>query len=307
MKYLCAILLALLITTHLAHAQALAPDLSLEISPGNPAPGAVTTITARSYGSDLNQLSVSWTYNGTAVAQGLGKTSIRVAAPAAGTTGVIVATTSEGASATAVLRPASIDLLWEAADAYTPPFYKGKALLPIGGMLRVTAIPAASTSKSLSYTWQRNGSAVDAQSGFGRTSITLKNDPLNASERINVTAGTGSYAATNTLNLNVYAPLALAYENKDGYIDYAHGYTSTIPFNKSGALLHFEPYYFSVPRSVESDLTTSLSVNKEQISSSNEIAISRPETGTQSTLTFDATTRVYSLQHLSKTFTLLFN
>ncbi|HWC57404.1 MAG TPA: hypothetical protein VG621_00415, partial [Candidatus Paceibacterota bacterium] len=104
-----------------AHAQ-VTPDISLDTIPLNPQPGDTVTVTATSYGADLSQATLSWVYNGKSAGAGIGKTSISVVAPAAGSTATVTVTVNggvaSGVSASIVLRPGSVDLLWEAADAY---------------------------------------------------------------------------------------------------------------------------------------------------------------------------------------------
>ena len=86
-------------------------------------------IRLNSNGFDLTQASIVWVYNGATVASGIGKTMITVVAPANGRVGTISATANgsdfSATTATLILRPASVDVLWEGADSYTPPFYKG--------------------------------------------------------------------------------------------------------------------------------------------------------------------------------------
>src|SRR5690606_39124133 len=89
--------------------------------------------------------------------------------------------------------PSQIDLLWEATDAYTPPFYKGKALPIQQSELRVTAIPETfliepTDAPNLVYYWDRNYSRDVAKSGFGKQSYSLTADPLNPTEKIKVTS-----------------------------------------------------------------------------------------------------------------------
>ncbi len=309
MKYLLALIGTFVFTAMVASAQTGSVDLALQSIPLNPQPGETVTITASSYGTDLSQTTLSWNYNGSSVGQGVGKTSIQVVAPKAGTTGIITVTTIDGGTASTILRPGTMDLLWEAADAYTPPFYKGKALLPLGGLIRLTAVSSTNTPRGISFDWERNTSAMQEASGFGKSSTTFRYNPLNASEQVSVTATSGNFQATASLRLGAYVPLALAYRNNDGFIDYAHGYTTTIPITTTGAVLHFEPYYFSVPSTIAKDLSVGMVVNKQPILTAvpNEIALSRPENGVQSTLELAITTVAYSLQHLTKTFTLLFN
>lgn len=150
----CSLVLA---TSLVAHAQVV--DVSIEMVPTDPKPGETVTLTAKSYGSDINQSVVSWSYNGKVIASGTGRTSVSVVTPASGAVGTVTVTVNspglQQGGATLTLRPGSLDLLWEAVDAYTPPFYKGKALLPVGGAVKLTAIPAPSAPRNLSYNWSK--------------------------------------------------------------------------------------------------------------------------------------------------------
>lgn len=294
-------------------AQATPIDVSIDMVPLNPDPGAAVTLRATSYGADLSQSTLTWVYNSQTIASAIGKTSVSVIAPAGGKTGTVTVTVSgiglQSGAATIFLRPASVDMLWEAVDSYTPPFYKGKALLPVGGVVRVTAIPSASAPKNLSYDWSKNGSALQDSSGYNKSSIIFQQNILNNQERLDLTVHSGAFSGTNAVSVAPSDLGLVAYQNKEGFIDYANGYNSTIPFSTSGAILHFEPYYFSVPQSIAKDLTINTTVDGETVTSSqsNELGISRPAIATQSSLKLAILTSVYSLQHLEKTFTLLFN
>ncbi len=288
-------------------------DVSLTVEPFNPLPGSPATIRLVSYGVDLDQSLINWSYNGTTVASGTGKRTITVTAPAAGSTGLISATVSASgfasASASVLLRPASVDLLWEAADATTPPFYKGKAMLPDGGRLRFTALPAASSSQ-LSYAWTRNSSALPDVSGFGKSSITLKQNILTGSERIEVAVTGGLFSGAGAVSVIPKATAIVAYKNNDGFIDYANGFTNAIPVRESGAVLHFEPYYFSVPQNISSDIEVVMTSGGQEVGQSTnpiELAIGRPDKGGQSALTVAMNTTLYSLQYTEKAFTILFD
>lgn len=296
------------------HAQNVSTDLALESIPTDPQPGTTVSVTAKSFGADLSQASLVWTYNGIAVARGTGKTTISVVAPAAGATGVIGVTVSGGGidsatSGTLVLRPGSVDMLWEAADSYVHPFYKGKALLPIGGLIRVTAIPAPSAPKNLSYNWSRDNSALQSDSGFGKSSLLVRSNALSPQEKIDVSMHTGTFIGNSTIRLGPTDPVLRMYTNKEGFIEYAQGYTDTVPFKNAGAVLHAEPYYFSSPNGISTDLLIDTTIDGVHISppQQNEFGLSRPATAGQSNLRLAITTVVYGLQHLEKTFTLLFN
>lgn len=308
-----ATLILIFVLVGTAHAQSIDGDISIDTVPLNPTPGSTVTLTATSYAMDLNQANISWTYNNVVIAKGTGTTSVAVVAPAAGATGTIGITASgngTSASGTLVLRPASIDLLWEAVDSYTHPFYKGKALLPVNGLIRYSVIPSASAPKGLSYNWSRNGSTLVAESGFGKSSLLIKHNEFNPQETVEVSIGGGSFAGAGMSRLSpLRTPQVIAYETRQGYIDYAHGYLSTIPFIEQGIVLHFEPYFFSIPRTVLADLTFDLKVDGESVSrpQANQIGLSRPDRRGQSILDLAITTVTYGLQHVEKTFTLLFN
>jgi hypothetical protein len=314
MKRVATLLIAVWIVPAVLLAQSASTDLSIETIPINPGPGETVTLKAISYGVDLSQTSMTWTYNNNVIAQGVGKSTISLVAPNAGTAGTVTVTaagggTQEGASAFVTLRPASADLLWEAADAYTPPFYKGKALLPVGGLVRVTAIPSPGAPRSLSYEWSRANSALQSESGFGKSSVTFQQSALNGQEKVDVTIQSGTFSGASTLRIAPYTPKLITYENKDGFVDYARGFNTNINLTKPGFVLHFEPYYFSAPTMSINDLDIETFVDGERVLTSrqNELALSRPQNGGQSTIRLAITTVAYTLQNLEKTITLLFN
>lgn len=312
MKYFIALFATIVLLPLHIYAQTLAPDIALEVSPSNPQPGKSVTITARSYELDTAQTFFSWTYNGSIIAEGTGKTSVQVVAPNAGVSGTItVRATGVGiqeTTASTTLRPASIDLLWEAVDAYTPPFYKGKALFPVGGIVRAVAIPSTAAPKQLSYTWKRNTFTQEASSGYEKTSFIFRNDPLQTQENIEVSVVSGGFSGASRIKLQPYAPVALWYEVIDGMVQVAKGYNEQLSTKKSGIVLRIEPYYFSVPNTIEKDLGFSLTVNKEEIGqeTQREFAFSHPGQSQKNVFSFGITTTAYSLQHLEKLFTLIF-
>ncbi len=310
-----AILLALLGVFFVVHAQSATIDLSLTASPSNPLPLQQVTISAQSFATDINQANLTWTYNGKTVQSGTGVTQITVTAPASGVTGTIVLRASGGdfdaTSATLVLRPASVDLLWEGVKSYTPPFYKGRALPSSGSMIRVTAVPTISAPTHLSYTWSQNGSVVQSQSGYDKSSLLFQDDDLNPTNDIEVTEQNGAFSGTNDININTGNPTVIGYFNHNGYIDYANGSADTLSTTDTGAIIHFEPYFFSTPISAAHDLGFSYTDNDgNNIPSGNiinELLLSRPDGGGQSQFTVAINTLVYSLQNLSRKFSVNFN
>lgn len=63
----------------------------------------------------------------------------------------------------------NVTLVWE-AQTYTPPFYKGKALLTDGGDVKIYAIPPTTLGNplELGYVWKKDGQVINDASGVGR-------------------------------------------------------------------------------------------------------------------------------------------
>lgn len=301
----------LIVTT--AHAQTSA-DISLSTIPTDPTPGASVRIEAQSYSADLDQANITWRYNGRVIDGGIGRKSITVTAPAGGAVGTISVTATGGGfantAASLTLRPASIDLLWEAADSYTPPFYKGKALAATNALIRVTGIPSASAPKQMVYTWSRNNTVLGASSGYGKSSLLFKNSELESTENIGVTATTGAFTGTASIAITPGGPSLVAYHKDEGYIDYANGTSNTVTTGQNGLVLRFEPYFFSTPLSLLNSLSFSISEGNTDVtngSAPNELYLSAPEGRGAAIFTVAIDTIAYTLQQLTRPFTINFN
>ncbi len=298
-----------------AHAQLATADLSLSTVPLDPQPLQSVQIRLQSFGFDLSQATITWNYNGTPIASGTGRTTVTVTAPANGQVGTVSATASStdfsSTTATLLLRPASVDVIWEGADSYTPPFYKGRALPANNGLIRVTAIPAISAPRGLTYTWSENSSVLQNSSGYNKNSIVFQNDTLNTLENIGVTATSTNFSGNGSVSIAPVKPTVVGYFNTDGYIDYANGSTDSLSTADTGTIVHFEPYFFSTPLSISHDLTfaytDSSGNNIETGDTQNELRLSRPDGGGQSQFTLVINTIMYSLQNLSRKFSVNFN
>ncbi len=288
-------------------------DVSITAIPENPGPLEPVFLELKSYSADLNQVNVVWRYNGTIVSSGIGKTKFNTLAPKANTSVLLTATISgSGVTSTTAainLRTASIDLLWEAVDSYTPPFYKGKALFLANGTLRVTAIPTRSAPKNISFLWSRNGSVDSDLSGYNKDSIIFENDILKKEERISVEAQGGFFGGSNTLSLSPSKPQLVVYQKRDGFIDYNNGHLSSFATGEPGIILRFEPYFFSTPNSISNDLVFDIKNNNNSLygyNKPNELSLSRPDNGGQSIISVGVSTTAYSLQNILKQFNILF-
>jgi len=296
-----------------AHAQ-LSPDISLTVVPNDPLPLQRVTITAESFGVNLDQASMRWTYNDRVIDSGTGRKSITITAPAAGTMGTITLSASgidfSTTTTSLVLRPASVDLLWEAADSYTPPFYKGKALPVVDGLIRVTAVPSSAAPKQLVYTWSRNDTVLGSLSGYGKSSLLFRNDSLNANERIAVSAQGGSFTGTASTPITPGNPSLVVYQKNEGFIDYANGASNSIATGENGLVLRMEPFFFSVSTSIAKNLGFAITEGEIDITNSttpNELYLSAPGNRGSSVFTIAISTLAYTLQNLTRNLTITFN
>ena len=288
-------------------------DLSIESIPANPAPGTTVNLMATSFAVDLNQMNLVWNYEGKVISSGVGQRSVFVTAPASGVAQMVTVTASgqnyAPVSASLILRPGSVDLLWEAVNAHVPPFYKGKPLLSRNGVFEVSAIPAVASAKNASFIWSRNNTVIPQVSGSGKSSVIFLNETLNNRENISVEVSSGPFQGQGSISINPRNPLILAYPRKEGFIDYATGFFDAIAFSGSGAVLRFEPYYFSTPRSLSRDLVFDVKLGEQSLFEDpvNEVQFAKPEGEGETRLTVDVTTAEYSLQNARRIFTLIFS
>jgi hypothetical protein len=292
----------------------LGSDVSINITPANPEPGQNITAEIKSYSLDINQSSIVWRYNGAVIASGVGKTRINTIAPSSNGGALLTATVSSAGSSpitTSInIKAASIDLLWEAVDSYTPPFYKGKALLSRNGIIRATAIPNINSPKNLSFEWSRNGSVDLDISGYNKSSIVFKNETLKQQEDISVNATNGLFSGTSSLSLVPDSPEIITYQKQEGFTDYSRGYREALSTAALGIVLRFEPYFFYIPKSISSNLSFSIKNEDTSIYGSpepNEIDLSAPEIKGESNLDISINTIFYSLQNAASKFKILFN
>ena len=301
-----------LLIVRVSLAQALPQDIDISLYPADPKPGESITATAESFGMDLTGASISWYFNDKLISSGTGKTSVRVVAPNSGQLAVLSVRASDrsgDAETSVVIRPASVDLIWEAIDAYTPPFYKGKALAPIGGRIRVTAVPSASAPRTLSYLWNYNDSAVPSQSGVNKNSITIKTDVLGGNERFSLQAGGGTFTGSGKTAVILRDPDMVLYQKSNGFIDYAHGSVGAMTINIPGVTLRIEPFNFSISKNLEQSLGINFILDGQSFTGVNqaqELPITRPESVGESEIIIEMASLRERLQAAKRTFTLRF-
>lgn len=289
-----------------AFAQTISQDASITLIPSNPKPGQVLTAQLESFDVDLSKSLITWNYNGKKIESGIGKTVVSVTAPSTSTQVVLsaIATGQEGVvQASISIWPASVDLIWEAADAYTPPFYKGKALAPINGLIKVAAIPHISAPRNSSFSWEKDTSALPLQSGTNKNSVSFIADPLNTNEEVSVTVRGGTFSASNTLTIPTRPPAIVAYRKKEGFIDFSKGFIDTILLAEGGSRIFFAPFNFSILSDPIKDLSIEILSGTDNITNEGkptELLISSDSNGSQITTSFESIKRPF--QQIKKRF-----
>lgn len=295
-----------------AYAQLLPEDISISLFPNNPKPGQIISATVESFGMDLSRSKIFWYYNDKLISSGIGKTETKVTSPNFGQKASLLVRVSGGGSdseTSIVISSSELDVIWEAVDSYTPPFYKGKALAPIGTKIKVVAMPSVGGLKNLSYTWSHNGSVIKGLSGTNKDSVTIKTDSLSQRELFSASVVGGTFEGQNEASLDLRDPSAVLYTKSNGFIDYADGYINTLPINSAGLTLRIEPFNINVNKNISDSLDVMFDIEGEVFRGEvlpQELAITKPENSGQSSLKINISSLKEKFQIVKKAFTLSF-
>ncbi len=203
-------------------------ELSMTLDPEHPRSGEALTVSVESYNIDLNRAEVNWFVNDKLVKSGVGVKSLEtVVGRAGGVTSIRVVALGENGitySASAVIRPAEVSLLWQ-AESYTPPFYKGKALMPYQGTVLVAAIPSFTrgasvmSSASLIYTWKEGDDVIGDSSGKGKSVFAFRGEVPMRTKTISVRVESPDHTmiAESSVDIVPVAPRLLFYEDHPRY------------------------------------------------------------------------------------------
>lgn len=225
-------------------------------SPEYPKAYEDVSLTIRTFSFDVDLAFITWKVDSRVFASGVGVKSIKVNTKSTGTVTPIEARAvlPNGDSVTLVfnLSAQSVDLVWEALESYTPPFYEGLSLPGEGALVKVVAFPSFVENgvgippNNVAYAWTVNDQRMPAASGLGKQTLTTRLDYLSDSTIIKVLARTpgGSVAESSiTILPNEIDPLFYLYDPILG-VNYAHAITKRFEMTKE-ASLKLEPYYLS--------------------------------------------------------------
>jgi hypothetical protein len=258
------------------------PHIALQISPAYPRPGETLTASLSSYAVELERADITWYVDGSMISTGVGETALSIPVEKnSGAISIRATITVAGISyeRTLSVTPGSIDLLWEAPQTYTPPFYRGKALPASGAFVKVVAVPYILTETSriatddLIYTWSRNDFKRDVrnQSGYGKSTLTMKKNLLLPNETIAVEAlsQNGAYGASAAIAIPEVEPQIIMYQDHPLYgVQYQTVLETVLEGNSEKSesiLLAAEPFFFSLTNNTLSSLTFDWSINGNSI------------------------------------------
>ncbi len=232
-------------------------EISVETSPNNPGPYQDVTLSLSSYATDLNKAIITWQTKEGVVLSGIGKTSYTFKTEGTESMTVINISIQPSGSVNTITKrisiiPTEIEIMWESISGYTPPFYKGKALPAVGGLIKAVAIPNTKTigsgSGSITYTWKNNGETKLDSSGYNKNSYVFKNSLFEEQSEITVISSSvaGNFGAEKTIKIPMYTPKLIFYEKSP-----TEGTLYNKAFDKETTLLEdemtlvAEPYFTS--------------------------------------------------------------
>lgn len=223
-------------------------------------PGANENVLVKieSFSFDLNSSEIIWALDGAIKSKGLGKKNFSFQTGSIGTVSLIKAIikTKEGRTIekTLVVRPAGVDILWE-ANSYTPPFYKGKALYSYQSFITVIAVPNIINSNgvkinpdNLTYKWTKDSKVLGDVSGYGKNSFTFSKSVISHSPEIEVEVMSSDkkIKASGSIILDAVEAKTVIYENNPLYgIIYERAVTGDFKLGGSEITLITAPYFFS--------------------------------------------------------------
>jgi len=253
------------------YTNAIDPFVSLTLSPAYPKEGEMVSIDAISYAIDMQAAIITWYVNGVKELSAPGATQFSLPAGNTGraTTIDVVISASDGTTVqkSITFSPSSTDMIWEAVDSYTPPFYRGKALPVSGGTVKIVALPHITDTagkniadSNLVYTWHIDGFKRDvtSQSGYGKNILTIVKNILSHKETVGVdiTSRDGSRSSASTTSLSTTNQEIIYYQYHPllGIL-----YNRVLTEQTNPATAEFsvlaEPFFFSLPQKNPNTLT----------------------------------------------------
>lgn len=267
--------------------------LDIKTTPKNPGPSEKVTVSVESYLTDLNKATISWSLDGKTVERSVGKKTFSFQnGPSGKTTRLaisIVTNTGESIVKELSWNPVGLTILWQ-ADTYTPPFYRGKALLSAQANVRAVAIPDntggqnALSAGSLVYVWEKDGTNVSEASGYGKNSFSFLGPKPYESANVKVRASSinDTVSAETRIDVSLSQPFILFYEKHPLLgVWYNRPFGTDITLNRKEFSISAEPFFFSNETSDTPTLRYDWAVNGNAVQNYGHTIVLRNDAGTK--------------------------
>ena len=267
------------------HAQLQNGDVVLTLNPEYPSSNSNVTASVSTYTTDLNKAKISWIPDGNLSLEGVGKKSFSFTTGSAGTSVTlevkIETITNNLIDKQLVITPTDVDILWEAYDAYVPPFYKGKKLGAQEGTFKVVALPNGTTPAGFSYDWKLDDTSKQDSSGYEKNYYIFKKSFLDKNNTVGVEISDllGKSIGAGDVTVGTSTPKILFYE-KDPMLGtrWERSLSDGFTIAENGTTIVAEPYFFSRTKGV-SNLTFDWYINDNQADNQQNFLSIKPTTG----------------------------
>jgi len=300
--------------------QAVVGNMKINTSPIYPNANEKVTATVVSHLTDLNRANIFWYVNDKLKESGTGKSKFEFTTKNAGETTIIdvVIKTIEGYRVDKRMRvtPSELDIVWE-AESYTPPFYKGKALLSPKSTFKLIAMPNFITASgrviapgSLVYVWRKKGLIMQEKSGYGKY-IYYDEAPIPFWEEeisVEVSSLDESLKAYKKITPRLTEPKIIFYkDNPIEGITYESAIDGDFDMSEQELAIKAEPYFFAKGDKEVGNLKYEWSLNNAPVSGEDGRITFRQEAGEgRARISLVIKNTVETMQKARKTFVLNF-
>ncbi len=234
------------------NAQVQSGDIVLSVNPRYPKANENVTASVSTYSTNLNTAQITWLVNGATLLDGIGKKdfSFKVGSADFQTTLEVKIQTINGSvvNKKITISPSNVDILWEAYDAYTPPFYRGKTLSVGEGKIKVVAIPSTKNIVGFDYQWKQDDKNKLSSSGYEKNSYIYQNSYLEDNNVVTVAVSDilGNGIGEGKITINPSNPKIIFYQ-KDPIlgVKWENSVTDGFTVSSNGNTIIAAPYFFS--------------------------------------------------------------
>lgn len=276
------------------HAQSQAEAVSISNSPRYPEPFELVTVSITSRLASAEGRDTIWRRDGEIIASGTGITEVTIQMGDAGETTVIGFRGRVGeeiANVELEITPVVVDLIWEAIDSYTPPFYKGKALHTGWGDVRVTTIPYIYSGNGerfspddLVYRWEYNGLRYGGDSGRGRSTFVTGADPRRGNRvLVRISTPDDQVVAEESIVIPISQPAVHLYRYSQLFgpqFETVLGDREEMPSDENEMAITGYPYFYLTESAVAGNMQYNWRLNNEAMSApsqKNVVRLRRPD------------------------------